>query len=210
MTKRKFYVVWNGREPGLYESWEECKNQIYGFTNAKYKSFPTHDLAIQALNSSEKNFIGKKYFEENLNSEEIKLIGKPILNSVSVDAAWNTSNGIMEYQGVETKTKKSLFRMGPFEDATNNVGEYLALVHALALLKKKGDNRPIYSDSKIAIGWVKKVKMRTKLERTEKNQELFALLDRALTWLRNNSFENKILKWETKVWGEIPADFGRK
>lgn len=210
MAKKKFYVVWKGRETGIFESWEECKQQIDGFTDAKYKSFPSRELAEQALNSNEKEFIGKNYFKKTLTTEEIKVIGKPILNSVSVDAAWNTSNGIMEYQGVETDSKKLLFKMGPFEDGTNNVGEYLALVHALALLKRNNDKRPIYSDSKIAIGWVKRNKMKTKLERTEKNKKLFELLDRAMIWLSNNRFENEILKWETKAWGEIPADFGRK
>ena len=69
---------------------------------------------------------------------------------------------------------------------------------------------PIYSDSKIAIGWVKKGQCRTNIPITEKNKKLFDLVKRAENWLKENTYTTKILKWETKAWGEIPADFGRK
>ena len=138
------------------------------------------------------------------------IIGKPIMNSVSVDAAWNTFTLEMEYQGVRTDTKELIFRKGPFKDATNNVGEFLAIVHALAYLKKTNSSLPIYSDSRNAIKWVKNKEHRSKLEKTKLNEEVFDLLDRAVYWLKNNSGPNKILKWETKAWGENPADFGRK
>ena len=92
----------------------------------------------------------------------------------------------------------------------NNIGEFLALVHGLALLKKKKSSRIIYSDSKIAINWVKRKQCNTKLKRTKKNEALFELIDRALLWLKENEYRTIIVKWETKAWGEIPADFGRK
>ena len=117
----------------------------------------------------------------------------------------------MEYRGVETKTKKEIFRQGPFEDGTNNIGEFLALVHALALLKKKGlDLYPIYTDSRTAISWVKNKKIKTTLIKNKKNAPLFDMMERALDWLNKNSFKNPVIKWETENWGEIPADFGRK
>jgi ribonuclease HI len=117
----------------------------------------------------------------------------------------------MEYRGVDTKTGMQLFHQGPFKRGTNNIGEFLALVHALALLQKENrPNLPIYSDSRIAIGWVKRKKANTKLKKGADNSILFQLMNRAETWLENNSFTNPIYKWETKEWGEIPADFGRK
>ena len=100
--------------------------------------------------------------------------------------------------------------MGPFRRGTNNVGEFLALVHALADCKRKGKNTPIYSDSKIAMGWVTRKKANTKLEQVPANAKLFELIRRAELWLRNNTYDNKVMKWNTKEWGEIPADFGRK
>ena len=116
----------------------------------------------------------------------------------------------MEYRGVYVKTGEEIFRQGPFEDGTNNVGEFLALVHGLALLKQRNLDMPLYSDSKTAISWVKKRKAATKLERTARNAPIFELIERAEKWLQTNSFKTEILKWETEAWGEIPADFGRK
>ena len=116
----------------------------------------------------------------------------------------------MEYRGVDTQTKKILFHKGPFQKGTNNVGEFLALVHGLAHLKKIKSQRLLYTDSKTAMSWVLKKKCNTKLESTLENQQLFELIERAEQWLKSNTFSTKIVKWETKVWGEIPADFGRK
>jgi ribonuclease HI len=117
----------------------------------------------------------------------------------------------MEYQGVDTKTKEKIFHQGPFLMGTNNIGEFLAIVHALALFKQKGlNNRPIYSDSVTAMGWVKKKKANTNLEQNAKTAKLYELIQRAENWLQQNNYSNPIIKWETENWGEIPADFGRK
>lgn len=134
-----------------------------------------------------------------------------IKESISVDAACSGNPGDMEYRGVWTANGQELFRIGPYRDGTNNIGEFLAIVHALALLKKQNDDKtPIYSDSRNAILWVKKKKANTKLARTRHNEIIFDLIARAEKWLRENTWSNPLLKWETKYWGEIPADFGRK
>jgi len=210
MAKKKFYVVWEGRNVGIFETWDECKESIHGFAGAKYKSFQTLELAKQAYSEEYDDYKGKKIFESELSEEELKLIGTPILKSISVDAACSGNPGLMEYQGVETETKKVIFKQGPFKEASNNMGEFLALVHALAYMKKSNDKRPIYSDSKIAIGWIRDKTSRSNIQETENNIEVFELMERAEKWLLSNEFSNEILKWETKAWGEIPADFGRK
>lgn len=127
-----------------------------------------------------------------------------------MDAASSGNPGKMEYRGVDTKTKKQLFIQGPFEEGTNNIGEFLAIVHGLAFLKQHNSDRIIYTDSKTAMSWVKKKSCNTKLERNQKNKTLFELVDRAVNWLKENNYTTTIVKWETKAWGEIPADFGRK
>ena len=101
--------------------------------------------------------------------------------------------------------------MGPFQKGTNNIGEFLALVHGIALLKSKNkEDIPIYSDSKIAMSWVKQKRCKTNMNFDASNKDLLDLIKRAEKWLKENTFKNPILKWETKAWGEIPADFGRK
>ena len=209
--KKKYYTVWKGHHTGVFNSWEDCKAQIQNFEGAQYKSFESFDAAKQALKGNYKDYIGKlKTFKSELSAEQLKKIGNPNYNSISVDAASSGNPGKMEYRGVDTKTKKQLFIQGPFEEGTNNIGEFLAIVHGLAFLKKNNSDRILYTDSKTAISWVKKKKCNTKLERTDKNKLLFELVDRAVNWLKQNSYSTVIVKWETKAWGEIPADFGRK
>lgn len=209
--KKKYYTVWKGHHTGVFESWDDCKAQIKDYQGAQYKSFATFDAAKKALNGNYKDYIGKtSKFKSELSAEQLKKIGQPNLNSISVDAASSGNPGIMEYRGVDTKTKKQLFIQGPFAEGTNNIGEFLAIVHGLALLKKNNSNLIIYTDSKTAMSWVKKKTCNTKLERNTKNKPVFDLVDRAVTWLKENSYATTIVKWETKAWGEIPADFGRK
>ncbi len=207
---KKFYVVWKGFKTGVFETWEDCKKQTAGFPDAQFKSFRSKSLAEQAYNGSPTDFIGQDLFEPELTEDQLKLIGQPILESIVVDAAWNTFTKVVEYQGVDFKTGKKLFSQGAFEDGTINVVEFLAIVHALAYCKQKGLNLPIYSDSRNAIKWVTSKEIRTNLERIESNKYLFELLDRAVKWLKENEYSNSVLKWETKAWGENPADFDRK
>ncbi|GAA3593482.1 ribonuclease H family protein [Flavivirga amylovorans] len=209
--KKKYYTVWKGHHTGVFESWNDCKAQIKDFQGAQYKSFSTFEAAKKALKGNYKDYIGKSSkFKSELSKEQLKKIGQPNYNSISVDAASSGNPGKMEYRGVDTKTKKQLFIQGPFQEGTNNIGEFLAIVHGLALLKKNNSDRILYTDSKTAISWVKKKKCNTKLERNNKNKALFELTDRAIDWLKNNTYKTVIVKWETKAWGEIPADFGRK
>ena len=60
-----------------------------------------------------------------------------IKESIAVDAACSGNPGNMEYRGVYTKTKEQIFHQGPFPQGTNNIGEFLALVHGLAFFKKR-------------------------------------------------------------------------
>ncbi|QJW89306.1 ribonuclease H [Spirosoma taeanense] len=207
--KPKFYVVWRGRETGVFDSWDECQKQTAGFDGALFKSFDTKPAALKAFKEKPHLHIGTTP-KAATQGKVPGLVGSPIEDSLVVDAAWNTATGDMEYQGIYLATRQKVFLKGPYPDGTNNIGEFLAIVHALALLHQKGSNIPIYSDSRTAIGWVVKKKANTKLEETPRNAELFDLIDRAETWLRTHVYANPILKWETSVWGENPADFGRK
>lgn len=209
--RKKFYVVWKGRKTGIFETWEECKAQVENYPNAEYKAFYDPQMAEKAFNASYLEYLHVPVTDkEPLSEDELRRIGEPIVESYAVDASCIGSPGPMEYRCVHTITRKEIFRRGPFNDGTNNIGEFLAIVHALALFKETKNTAPIYSDSKIAIDWIEKQKCRTKLMHTNNNTELFQLIDRAEKWLTENNYENQVLKWWSEVWGENPADFGRK
>lgn len=216
--KNKYYVVWKGRTPGIYDNWEACKKEVEGFQGVLYKSFPDRASAEAAY---AKGFAG---FEKTEN-KKLSTFHFPFSTFIAVDAACSGNPGKMEYQGkyvvLGTESEQplvtDLFKSPVFENGTNNIGEFLAIVHALAWQKQKRTQLPIYSDSVNAQKWVREKQCKTKLQQNEKNGYLFELIARAEKWLRENeewmkenSMTIPVLKWKTEIWGEIPADYGRK
>lgn len=203
--KQKYYVVWQGHEPGIYNSWTDCQLQIKNYPGAKYKSFSSRAEAEAAFSGNYEDAIHRK--QKNTLPDDAEVVWE----SWCVDAACSGNPGDLEYRGVDTRSRDEIFRVGPLREGTNNIGEFLALVHGLALLQRMDrPDWPLYSDSKIAMGWVRKKKCNTKLQRTTRNAKIFDLIERAEAWLKGNTFHNPLLKWPTNKWGEIPADFGRK
>ncbi|MDR2824165.1 MAG: ribonuclease H [Prevotellaceae bacterium] len=135
---------------------------------------------------------------------------RQITDAVCVDASCLGNPGVTEYRAVDLHTRQVIFNY-KLDEATNNIGEFLGIVHTLALFKNHGRSlNVIYTDSKTALAWVRNKKAKTTFARTNKNAKTFEILARALNWLKTNSYDTKILKWNTAEWGEIPADYGRK
>lgn len=208
-AKKKYYVVWEGHKTGVFDTWEKCLSAVKGYPNAKYKSY----TSLEEAKAAESHFPGW----ENKSSgkqptKKTQLDRSGIDNTaLSVDAACSGNPGDMEYRGVWVSDGAEIFRKGPFPQGTNNIGEFLAIVHALALLHKNGDKKTrIYTDSRTAIKWVKIKRANTQLKPGKANAAIFELIRRAELWLKTHTFTNPIEKWDTEKWGEIPADFGRK
>lgn len=214
--KPKYYVVWRGYQPGIYGTWAECSAQTDGFSGAEYKAFDTRELAEEAFRLPRSEFMARhpelavSREEKRSRRRQFPPTGGPVRDSYAVDAACSGNPGPLEYRCVHVATGAELFSQGPFANGTNNIGEFLAIVHALALFKKRGITTMIYSDSGIAIAWVRRKTCRTKLAPDEQNAPLFELIARAEAWLHNNEIDSQVIKWKTEDWGEIPADFGRK
>jgi len=217
--KKKYYVVWQGVTPGIYESWADCQLQIKGYPAARYKSFKSREEAEAAYSGNASDHMDTRILARGQapGSSSSKGAKKPLAHyekeinwdSMSVDAACSGNPGVMEYQGVDTKSQYQFFHQ-KFELGTNNIGEFLAIVHALAMFKKEGKSTPIYTDSVNAMKWVRNKKCKTTLVRNARTAKLHEVIQRAESWLKANTYDNPILKWQTEKWGEIPADFGRK
>jgi len=207
MSRQKYYVVWKGRKTGVFTTWRECERQVKGFVGAQYKAFDHEADADAAYLANYEDYKGKA----SSSGMWITASVQPKLPSLCVDAACSGSPGKVEYRGVNTETGEEIFRAGPYAKGTNNVGEFLAIVHALTWQAKHNMHVPIYSDSENAILWVNQGKCRTQVKHTTENAVLFAIIASAENWLAENKFpEGKTLKWRTNLWGENPADFGRK
>ncbi len=207
MAKKKYYVVWQGVNPGIYMSWRECERQIKGVKGAMYKLFDSQEEAGRAYSSSPYIYIGKDIAESGRPLADWR--GEVVPGALAVDAACSGNPGPMEYRGVYLPTGQEVFHLRSL-NGTNNIGEFLAIVHALALILQYGAGAAVYSDSRTAISWIKQKKCKTRLGRTPQTEELFSLVDRAEVWLQTHEWETPVLKWNTGRWGEIPADFGRK
>ena len=211
MSKKKaaYYVVWQGKQPGIYTDWETCQTQVKGQQGAVYKGFATLTEAEKAFSSSPDEYITRKT-TDNKKTPKQPSSSSPILPALAVDAACSGNPGLMEFRGVIADTGTQVFHRGPFPKGTNNIGEFLAIVLGLAYLKTNNLPWALYSDSRTAIAWVKKGHANTNIEWTMDNQELFLMVRKAEQWLHDNTYTTPIYKWETEQWGEIPADFGRK
>jgi ribonuclease HI len=209
----KYYVVWEGRAPGIYSTWEEAEAQIKGFPGAKFKAYADQDAATAAFRGDPNQELGLFRAMAQRTQAIVNYDAFPEINQrgIAVDAACSRNPGPVEYQGVIVATGSPYFRVGPLPNGTNNIGEYLAIIHAAALLDKMGDHTtPIYSDSRTAQAWIRAGHSRTKIVPSPANAQIRQLLERADRWLATHRIQNPILKWNTEKWGEIPADFGRK
>lgn len=213
-SHKKYYVVWTGVDPGVYDNWEDAQQQVVNFPGAQFKSFASREAAVEAYRGDPRQHLGLfKAMARHPKGAEVARQFSPAVrqDAIAVDGACSCNPGPMEYRGVRVADGTEIFRVGPFEDGTNNVGEYLAIIHALALLDKQGDHlTPIYSDSRTAMSWVRNRAYRSKLAVTPRNGRIHQLLERANAWIQSHDVLNPILKWDTDKWGEIPADFNRK
>ena len=131
-------------------------------------------------------------------------------NSIVVDAACSGNPGVMEYRGLDMQTWKQIFHGGPFPLGTNNIGEFLAIIHGLVYVQKHPEITTIYSDSQTAISRIKKRKIKTTLTLNDKTAVLLERVQKAQDRLQLHRYTVQIVKRDTEKRGEIPADFGRK
>ena len=192
MAEKKRYVVRNWKNTGIFEDWTSVQPLVFWFSWAKYKSFSNKLEAEEAFQKGADEYYQPK---KKWNEKDLPFVKK----SIAVDAACSSATGIMEYKGIDFS----------FPEGTNNIGEFLAIVHGLSWLKsEKKDDYSLYSDSRNAIGRVREKKCKTNY--SPKDQKLMEIIKRAENRLNTNTYTTEILKRDTENRWEIPADFWRK
>lgn len=209
----KTYIVWSGRRPGVYDTWAEAREQVIGVRGARFKSFVdiTAAEAEKLFRSGAERATPAKPSTQSTPADREAVKASIAPDAIAVDASTSGNPGPTEYHGVYVETGDEVFRSRVYPVGTNNIGEFLALVHALAWQEQTGYRVPVYSDSRNAINWVRQKQCRSKLPRTAATELLYSHVDRALAWLATHDLSGyDIRKWPTEVLGEIPADYGRK
>ncbi|NKF50755.1 ribonuclease HI [Shewanella sp. WXL01] len=202
---KKFYVVWQGRKPGIYDNWNEAKAQVDKFAGAKYKSFPSFAEAKAAFGQAADKSIGQA-------SKTVKpSAAKPkagvsehqvVLGQYDVvlytDGGCDPNpgqagSGVAEYQsGVLTNLWYGLYN----PNGTNNTAELNALTQALQMAQQasaQGKSVKIFSDSQYSIncisnwaygwkakGWTRKGGEIANLELIQQAHELYESLKDAI------------------------------
>ncbi len=223
MKRRKFYVVWVGHNPGIYDNWPDAQEQVTNFPGAKYKAYDDIDEATAAYRGDPREQLGlmrallqrkPDYDPKARQARDYSTLPGVRMDAIAVDGACAGNPGPMEYRAVRLADGAEIFRIGDKTPltGTNNIAEYLAMIHLAALLAKAGDfSTPIYTDSRNTLAWLRRGRSKTSLAATPQTEKTLALLARADAWLAaNGPIRNPIIKWPTESWGEIPADFGRK
>lgn len=211
---KKYYVVWAGHDTGVFDSWEECQLQTEGFPGARFKGFSTREAAIEAYRrDSRDSDIALIDAIASRPAVSINYSAIPGINirSIAVDAACSRNPGPVEYRGIDMESGREIFHVGPLAGGTNNLGEFLGIIHALALIEREGRaGVVVYSDSRTAMAWVRDRRVKTTLTATAENAYIRGLVARGEAWLQAHPMHAPVVKWDTRQWGEIPADFGRK
>jgi ribonuclease HI len=119
----KYYVVWKGREPGVYDNWEACKRQVEGFKSPLYKAFVSLPAAEEAFRKGSQDYLKSKDHPMQMIFDA--LYGSPIIPSIAVDGACSGKTKQAEYQEWIPKPNNVYF-IGSFSEGTNNLMEFLA------------------------------------------------------------------------------------
>ena len=153
MKIKYFYVVRKGRRTGIFTTYAECEAQVKYYPGAIYKIFSTLAAAEYALkygwNRSNK-------MPSNFNNCKVEInVSLPSSPCLCTDGSKIKLNSI-EYRTVEYPSRKELFRYGPYPNGSNNIAEFLGLVATIRYCKHHSIELPIYTDSSVALIWVKK------------------------------------------------------
>lgn len=128
---------------------------------------------------------------------------KPI-KGIAVDGGCSGNPGQAYYRAVDIETGEELFKYD-IGEATNNIAEFLAVCNAIYYRNLQKEDLTIYTDSQTALAWIKNKRANSSYT----NQYIEPRIKKAEQFLKENKITN-IEKWNTKLWGEIPADFGLK
>jgi len=122
-----------------------------------------------------------------------------------------TNSGPSEYRCIDIKTKEIIFST-KIGFASNNMAEFLALMQALILSDSLKVSTTIFIDSWIAIAWFKNKRCYSRITLDDRTRDVYELIAECIDWLKKNKHRklNTVILWQTRQWGQIPADYNRK
>jgi ribonuclease HI len=195
---QKYYVVWQGRETGIFNDWASCKKQIDHFPGARYKSFTTQQEAQAAFKAGvgKSTTTTKSVSNGFKKAPGIKTYTEADIKAIQVDTKIYTDGGCEPNPG-KAGSGMAVYRNEQLAElwyglynphGTNNTAELNALCQAMRMAEQELKHKRsvvIFCDSKYAIqcitqwatGWQKKgwKKPGGEIKNLELIQQMFAL-----------------------------------
>jgi len=159
---KKFYVVWQGRKPGIYTDWPTCLQQVDKFTGARYKSFPSLADAQSAFEGGSSSAGTSSKSKNKSNASSVKTYtAKEVLafdayTKIFTDGGCEPNPGEAG-SGLALYCENELTQLwyGLYNPmGTNNTAELNALHQALLIAKREINAKrtvAIFCDSKYSI-----------------------------------------------------------
>ena len=113
---KKYYAVKAGRKTGVFESWDECKSAVSGFSGAAYKSFTNREDAIDFVNGSAKS-------QKAQNREEKQSEAFAYVDGSYDDTTKSYSYGMVMMHGEDELHFFKKFEKDDMSDMRNVAGE---------------------------------------------------------------------------------------
>lgn len=160
MGKKKYYAVKHGKVPGVYETWEECKNQVDGVGGAVYKGFPTREEALRFVGAAA--YAAEKEMGESDRQSDNKAdipVTEPGMAVAYVDGSYQVATGeyscgvVLFFEGEEIHISQK----GDNEELAqmrNVAGELLGAELAMReALSREAESLTIYHDYEGIAAW---------------------------------------------------------
>ena len=201
-SKNKVYLV--EEAPGKYRSfdnWPACQAFVQGRPIA-FAGGATREAAMQKLNATRDWQLSGG--PKKKSSSKPKVPGGPLpTEGLTSDAGTHGNPGPCEYQVTDLKGK--ILEHRHLGVHTNNYAE-LAGIEAMVRIAGERGESVCWTDSTIAMGWIRS----GRLGPTVREPELIKGLIHRINALQAEYPNVTLKKWNTREWGQIPSDFGRK
>ena len=184
---RRNYVVFVGREPGIYSNLSDCLEQLRGFKDRKYLSYTSLAEAEEALKRYNQ---GTLYIGDNI-SDTLK---QDINSGIYISCTYDAQTEQWAAYGKDIESGMELLSIDAMPFATKNLTEFLAVVAVLRYCKNRGKLDNVYVDNIKILNWIHNKKAEYFIQKNQKNKELYTAILAAEKWLSDNANYNNVTR----------------
>lgn len=204
----KFYVVKKGRNPGIYDTWAQCEEQVTGYSGAEYKSFKNHTEALEYFKKNDEN--KQESFISEKKSTNYTVGNKMLFFNMEDDL-----NSMNQEGSYESKEDSAIAYVdGSYNEKINAYGYGVVFFFKDLTLRFNGPSVDKFSSHRNVAGEVKASlkAMEFALENNCKSLDLYydytGIYHWAVgDWKRNNEFTRRYYKNAQKYMEKLDVKF---